>query len=70
LYINAIIAGASSISPSNAMIIVSPVIRPKEMRLFIDEKVKMKNPAERTMVVSSIALPVEVSVFSTATFIS
>ena len=52
------------------MIIANPVIRPKEMRLFIDEKVKMKKPAERTMVVSSIALPVEVSVYSTATFIS
>ncbi|GIT03127.1 MAG: hypothetical protein CM1200mP28_03860 [Deltaproteobacteria bacterium] len=45
------------------MIIANPVIRPKEMRLFIDEKVKMKKPAERTMVVSSIALPVEVSFF-------
>ena len=46
---------------------VNPVIRPKDIRLFIDEIMKMKKPAERTIVVRSIARPVEVSVFSTAT---
>ena len=32
------------------MIMAKPVIKPKEMRLFIDERVKMKKPAERTIV--------------------
>ena len=47
-----------------------PVIKPKEKRLFIDERMKMKKPTERTIVVRSIARPVEVSVFSTANCIS
>mgnify|MGYP000002178552 CR=1 FL=1 len=46
---------------------VNPVISPKEIKLFIEEMVKMKNPEESTIVVSSMALPVDVSVFSTAT---
>ena len=47
-------------SPSRATMIVNPVIKPKEIRLFIVEMVKMKNPLESTMIVSSNALPVEV----------
>jgi len=50
--------------------IVNPVIKPKEIRLFIVEMVKIKNPLESTMVVSSNALPVEVRVFSTANLTS
>ena len=37
-------------SPSKATMIVNPVIKPKEIRLFIVEMVKMKNPLESTMV--------------------
>ena len=57
-------------SPSRATMIVNPVIKPKEIRLFIVEMVKMKNPLESTMVVSSNALPVEVRVFYTANLTS
>ena len=57
-------------SPSKTTMIVNPVIKPKEIKLFIVEMVKMKNPLESTMVVSSNALPVEVRVFSTANLTS
>ena len=57
-------------SPSRATMIINPVIKPKENRLFIVELVKIKNPLESTMVVSSNALPVKVSVFSTANLTS
>jgi len=32
-----------------------PVIKPKEKRLFIDERMKMKKPEERTIVANNLA---------------
>ena len=40
-----------------------PLINPKEIRLFIDERMKMKKPAERTIEVRRIAHPAEISIF-------
>ena len=36
-------------------------INPKEMRIFIDDKTKMKKPADRIIVVRSIARPAQIS---------